>query len=153
MFSKTILNSNFGNSSSTSTSSESSALTLSEKTITAEFYRNNEPAGTKLFFTMKFYKMGSLITMVLKRVITTMSTAQSWRSLAVIPEGYRPSFIALQSFSPSAGSGGENYNADISGGIIARPNGDLEIYRELPNGSGTWDGNDRGWQTLSMSWY
>lgn len=125
-----------------------------ETTITTDFYAEGVNDFNRILVTFKLFKLGTLVTMVMKPLITSISDKQWFGRTNVIPEAFRATHHMLQPFSPIRGLSNGRYEvqSDITGACHTFANGDLELWREPYPGTGKWSGDNRGWLGFTMTW-
>lgn len=132
---------------SSATTTGTTALTQSTETITGTYLKDGVGPGTTSL-TFYLYKIGRVVTMVMKGEMQAWVVAQYWEYAAAVPINYWPAETVSQTFTPI-----ENglYDADVCGLLRIQADGTVQLRREASL-TGTWNSALSGWDEISVSW-
>lgn len=127
---------------------------------TFSFFING--AGTELFTTIHFLKIGQICTAVIKGIIYDFTSDNAfYLQCSAIPVAYRPTYTSDATISTikstTLANPALNTESDVSGLIRVLSNGEMYIYKQPPindnpDYSFQWTEQNAGFHTCSISY-
>lgn len=108
--------------------------------------------GTGGIISYRAHKINNIVTLTIYYYLSTMTNIRYWTSTTPLPAALFPITPSLGPVICHVGNTIGLFDSDIIGGCVVMTNGLLQIYRELPPGTGTWNANNCGWYTFSISY-